>query len=144
MGRCCSNSKKNENEVIRKLPKKQPCPINQQDYILVSVKTVLHHIKNSWSANLKEQGYYFCNDPECDVVYFGEDGSVINKNALRTKISVKEKDNNALICYCFGIYQENVKNNSEIKNFIIQQTKMGNCSCETSNPSGRCCLKDFP
>lgn len=141
MSYCCSHT---ENETVAKSPRKQPCPINQQDYILVSVKTVLHHIKNSWSANLKEQGYYFCDDPECDVVYFGEDGSVIKKTALRTKISHQEKDDNALICYCFDISKVSVKNDSEIKNFVIQQTKMGNCSCETSNPSGRCCLKDFP
>lgn len=144
MSHCCSNSKKNENVVIRKSPKKQACPVNQQDYILVLLKTVLHHIKNSWSTNLKEQGYYFCNDSECDVVYFGEDGLVIKTNALRTQIAIKEKDDNALVCHCFGISQADAKNNSEIKKFVLQQTKTGNCSCETRNPSGRCCLKYFP
>lgn len=118
--------------------------MNQKDYILVTLKTILHHIKESWKANLKEQGYYFCNDPECDVVYFGEDGYMINKSELRTKIAAKEKNDNALVCNCFGVSQVNAINNSEIKDFVIQQTKIGNCSCETSNPSGRCCLKDFP
>lgn len=139
MSNCCSQPKGE-----KQFPRKQSCPVNQQDYILVPLKTVLHHIKNSWSANLPEQGYYFCNDPECDVVYFGEDGLVIKKNLLRTKIATKEKDDNALICYCFGVSQADANNNSEIKNYILQQTKLGNCSCETSNPSGRCCLKDFP
>jgi hypothetical protein len=27
---------------------------------------------------------------------------------------------------------------------VMAQTKAGLCSCDTSNPSGRCCLKDFP
>ena len=27
---------------------------------------------------------------------------------------------------------------------IVEQTKNARCSCETSNPSGRCCLKVFP
>jgi len=138
MSNCCSSDK-----AVNNFPKKQACPSNQQNYILVSLKTILHHIKDSWTANLKEQGYYFCNDPECDVVYFGEDISVIKKSELRTKIAAKEKNDNALICYCFGVSQAGAKNNSEIKNFVIQQTKVGNCSCETSNPSGRCCLKDF-
>lgn len=141
MSNCCSI---NENEAVKKSPRKQPCPVNQKDYILVPLKTVLHHIKKSWNANLPEQGYYFCNDPECDVVYFGEDGLAIKKSSLRTKIATKEKDDNALICYCFGVSQADAKNNSEIKNFVLQQTKLGNCSCETSNPSGRCCLKYFP
>lgn len=139
MNSCCSSDKS-----INKFPRKQSCPVNHQDYILVPLKTVLHHIKDSWKANLKEQGYYYCNDPECDVVYFGADGATIKKSELRTKIYNKEKDNDLLVCYCFGISQADAKNNSEIKDFVVQQTKLGNCSCETSNPSGRCCLKDFP
>lgn len=139
MSNCCSN-----NQEVSKLPKKLPCPVNHHAYILVPLKTILHHIKHSWKANLKEQGYYFCTDPECDVVYFGEDGSVINKSELRTKVAVKEKNDSVLICHCFGVSQADAKNDSEIKTFVIQQTKVGNCSCETSNPSGRCCLKDFP
>lgn len=139
MSSCCSN-KEEEN----KLPRKKTCPANQKDYVLVKLKTILHHIKNSWDTELKEQGYYFCNDPKCDVVYFGEDGATIKKSELRTKIYNKEKDNDLLVCYCFGVSQANAKTNSKIKDFVVQQTKLGNCSCETSNPSGRCCLKDFP
>jgi hypothetical protein len=139
MSDCCSTDK-----VMSTFPRKQTCPSNHHDYFLVPLKTVLHHVKYSWQANLKDQGYYFCNDPECDIVYFGEDGSVINKTELRTKIAAKEKDDEALVCYCFGVSLSNAKENSDIKNFVIQQTKVGHCSCETSNPSGRCCLKDFP
>jgi len=145
MSNCCTENIINKaDKTVNKFPRQQSCPINQQDYILVALKTILHHIKDVWKVNLKEQGYYFCNDPGCDVVYFGENGYTIKKYELRTTIYAKEKDNNALVCYCFGISHANAKNNSEIKDFVIQQTKVGNCSCETSNPSGRCCLKDFP
>ena len=139
MNNCCSSE-----NVLKKFPRKQPCPANQQEYILLPLKTVLHHIKFSWKANLKEQGYYFCNDPDCDIVYFGEDGTVIKKEELRTQIAAKQISENALICYCFGVRKADVDNNDTIKDFVKEQTKIGNCSCETSNPSGRCCLKDFP
>ena len=139
MSNCCSSEKNG-----KKSPRKLLCPINQKNYISVELRTVLHHIKNSWGADLKEQGYYFCDDKDCDVVYFGEDNSIIKKSELRTIISAKENNDDALVCHCFGVSQKEAMKNSAIKDFVIQQTKIGNCSCETSNPSGRCCLKDFP
>jgi hypothetical protein len=27
---------------------------------------------------------------------------------------------------------------------VIEQTRLHNCACDVRNPSGRCCLKDFP
>jgi len=138
MSDCCSQT-----NTGKTVPKKQSCPINEQDYIRVPVKTILHHIKESWNCNLKDQGYYFCTDPDCDVVYFGEDGTQITTSSLRTRVGIKVKKTNAVICYCFGVSREDINNNANIKDFVIEQTKIKNCSCETSNPSGRCCLKDF-
>ena len=92
----------------------------------------------------KDQRYFFCDDPNCDVVYFGEDKSVILKSQLRTKVGLKEATEDALLCYCFGVTKADGLSNPSIKNFVSAETKQGLCSCETSNPSGRCCLKDFP
>ena len=78
------------------------------------------------------------------MVYFGLDGSVINKSELRIKVGVKEKTNDAQICYCFGVSKALAIQNSDIKAYVIQQTKEKNCACDIRNPSGRCCLKDFP
>jgi hypothetical protein len=88
--------------------------------------------------------YFFCEDPECDVVYFCDDGSIIVTSPLRTRIGLKEKTNNGLLCYCFGVSNSVMTNNPAVKNYVIAQTKAGLCSCETSNPAGRCCLKGFP
>lgn len=139
MSSCCSHT-----DIEKKIPRKQTCPVNQHDYIHVSIKTILHHLKKPWNTLLKDQGYYFCDDPNCDVVYFGEDSSVIKKSELRTQVAAKEKSPDTLICHCFGVSLLDVKKNPGIKAFVMQHTKLGNCSCETSNPSGRCCLKDFP
>jgi hypothetical protein len=103
----------------------------------------LHHLENPWELGLTEQPYYFCDDPECDVVYFGQDDSVFEKHRVRTRVWQKEADPDANVCYCFGVSQKQSQSNEAIREFITQQTKQGNCACESRNPSGRCCLKDF-
>ena len=145
MSDCCSSNSSCDTENDKKsFPRKFSCPVNSKDYIAVPKKTIIHHLKEPWAKELEEEQYYFCSDPNCDVVYFGLSGSVINKNELRSKIGVKEKDEDVLICYCFGVSTAAAKQNPEIKNFVTQKTKESLCDCETRNPSGRCCLKDFP
>jgi hypothetical protein len=125
-------------------PKKHSCPINGQEYKTVTLKTILHHINSAWKWTGKEQGYYFCDDPNCGVVYFGEDNSLITKSELRTIVGIKDSKPDALACYCFGVSNSDAQLHPNIRNFIVQKTKAGICSCDTSNPSGHCCLKDFP
>lgn len=123
-------------------PKKQRCPGNGKEYSEVSARTIAHHIQESWSWTPTATRYFFCDDPDCDVVYFGDDGSTIVTS--RTRIGVKKKADDSLLCYCFGVRNSDFQHNPAIKDFVKDQTKAGLCSCETSNPSGRCCLKDFP
>ena len=80
----CSTACKTE-----KPPKSYVCPVNGQKYMQVSIRTMLHHISSPWEWTEKEQGYYFCDDPNCDVVYFGEDNSVIAKEQIRTVVGIK-------------------------------------------------------
>ena len=136
---CCSDSNCKTSH-----PTKQKCPVDGNECAEVSTRTIAHHIKQSWLWNPNGQRYYFCDDPNCDIVYFGEDGSKILKSELRIQVGAKETNENAMLCYCFEVTQVDVLNNPSIKDFIVEQTKRGQCSCETSNPSGRCCLKDFP
>lgn len=138
MSDCCATSCNTHNH-----PKKLPCPICGKDNIEVSVQTIMHHIKQAWQWNTRNQGYYFCENPVCDVVYFGEDNSVIPKSQVRTTVGIKENSPDTLLCYCFGVTRIDVLNNPGIKDYVIKMTKDGICSCETSNPSGRCCLKTF-
>lgn len=139
MSDCCSTSCNTES-----IPKKHTCPANGKQYGQVSSTTIKHHIKAPWLWHEKNQGYYFCSDPDCSVVYFGEDNSVIEKASLRTEVGVKEKTENALVCYCFGITKLEAKNNPHARQYVVEQTKKQQCACETRNPSGKCCLSDFP
>lgn len=111
---------------------------------MVSPKTIKHHIKEPWSWNEKHQGYYFCSDPDCSVVYFGQDDSVIEKKLVRTEIGVKENSENALVCYCFGVTKAQATISALARQFVLEETKQKECACETRNPSGKCCLSDFP
>ncbi|MBI3188970.1 MAG: copper chaperone Copz family protein [Gammaproteobacteria bacterium] len=135
---CCTTSCNKTNT-----PKNHTCPANGKPYTEVAARTIMHHIKNAWQWQNKDQRYFFCDDPACEVVYFGEDDSTILKSQLHTRIGIKESSMDALLCYCFGITKADAINNPRIKDYVINMTKAGICSCETSNPSGRCCLKNF-
>lgn len=117
------------------------CPRNQVEYRQVSSVTILHHLKQPWLHKLSAKKYYYCDDPDCPVVYFGNDDSTIEQNQLRTL--VKGTSSDSLICYCFGITRAESYDRN-IRNFVIDQTRTGACACQTRNPSGRCCLADFP
>jgi len=124
--------------------KRYTCPENNKTYGEVPYKTILHHVKAPWNLALKDQTYYFCSAPDCDVVYFGSDNSTIHKDQLRTKVGIKESSDDALICYCFDVSRAAAQADEHAKAFIIGQTKNSLCACTTHNPSGKCCLKDFP
>ncbi len=143
---CCSTTdiKTRENTS----PKRHICSKNSKEYLQVPYSTVLQHIKKPWNqklTTLSNKAYYFCKDPDCEVVYFDETDLIITKSELRTLVGVKEPQNgDAMACYCFDITLAEAKKDSQLKKYVIDQTKNNFCSCESQNPSGRCCLKDFP
>ena len=121
------------------------CPVNGKTYREVGRKTVMHHIRKPWNKILPEQPYYFCTDSDCNVVYFAEDNSRVLRNELRESVGQKSTLPNRMICYCFDIKLSDIqKNPQQRKQFVIEQTKKSQCDCQTRNPSGKCCLKDFP
>ncbi|WP_426416181.1 putative iron-sulfur cluster-binding metallochaperone [Aestuariirhabdus sp. LZHN29] len=139
MSDCCSTSCS-----TTAFPKRHVCPSNGKEYGFVSPETIKHHIKAPWAWVAKDQGYYFCSDPDCSVVYFGQDNSVIEKASVRTEVGVKENSDGSLVCYCYGVTRAEAKSNSSIRQFVIEETRQNHCACESRNPSGRCCLGEFP
>lgn len=130
--------------MINHYPSTHCCPVNGQRYSNVKLKTMLHHLVAPWDMKLEEQGYYFCTDPDCDVVYFGQDNSTFGEAQLRTIVWQKSHSEDSDICYCFGVSQMLARSDPAVKRFVIEQTQASRCACEVRNPSGRCCLKDFP
>jgi len=139
MSNCCGSTCESKTETL-----KCECPVCNQGALPVSKKTMMQHIKDVWCYKLREELYYFCRTENCDVVYFTKHGEILHKTDIRTRIGIKEQDDSALICYCFGVNKTAAATNKVVKEFVVRQTKELNCACETANPSGRCCLKDFP
>lgn len=139
MSDCCSQPSS-----LDYFPRKSICPLNGKEYGLVSTDTIKHHVKSPWTLQSETQGYYFCTDPNCSVVYFAQDNSVIKHDELRTVVGIKSKSSDALICYCYGITKTEAINDPLTRQFVVREKKSGNCACKARNPSGKCCLGDFP
>ena len=106
-----------------------------------------HSKQGGCANNKKETNWRFCDSKECDVVYFSEiDETVFHKSQLRVAVGVKETEGERPLCYCFGhsiasIKEELVsKGHSDVPEDIRVKMKNPGCHCETSNPSGSCCL----
>ena len=95
----------------------------------------------------EDTGWRFCDSPDCDVVYFSEEGETkFNKSQLKVPVGVKETSGERPLCYCFGhsvasIKEElRTKGGSDALEDIRAKMNDPGCHCETSNPRGSCCL----
>lgn len=143
MSSCC-DSETNTDSCSTTAPRKRPCPSCGGTAVEVGHATLLHHLKQAWQFPLQELKYYFCDSRDCNTVYFAEDDSVIGMEQIRGEVGQKRNDMERPLCYCFGVSQADVEADPAVKAFVVAQTKAGTCACDTRNPSGRCCLKDFP
>jgi hypothetical protein len=126
-------------------PRRACCPVNGKPYQAVPFNTVLHQVQKPWARALPEQGYYFCTDPDCEVVYFGEDERLFTENDLRIAVGQKSRAADRAVCYCFDITRADIERHAEqTRAFVTERTRDGSCDCQVRNPSGQCCLKDFP
>ena len=72
-------------------------------------------------------------------------GCCDKKQTVNNKVS---GDLDGLICYCFNHSKQSLfdaihsNNEQEIVNDIKKKMKDPGCFCETSNPSGKCCMAD--
>ena len=102
-------------------------------------------------ALLALQPYYFCDAPDCDVVYVSALGDhLITKDQLTVRVGIKEREDPVPLCYCFGCDRLAVRDDisstgdTDIQRVITSRVKAGECRCEETNPSGSCCLGTFP
>lgn len=75
--------------------------------------------------------------------------SCCDKNNKNEKQKVDLDNLDGLICYCFKHSKQELYDaiqegrESEILDDIKSKMKNPGCFCETSNPSGKCCLADI-
>ena len=112
------------------------CPVCGTACPEVKEKTVLHQVVQPWRI-MRGARYFFCNNPDCQVVYFSDGGTVISRPEIRG-------GGKGLICHCFGVTLKDAQDDPGLREFVAALTKEGLCACEARNPSGKCCLKDFP
>lgn len=107
-------------------------------------------IKSMLSVSLnqiKETAYFFCQNPDCPIVYFSSDGiQSFSKDDIRERVYQKEPEaDNVFVCYCFRHTVGEVRTASpESREAILDDInagiKVGQCACDLRNPQGACCL----
>jgi len=113
----------------------------------VTLRTMLLMLKPEFFDQVGDRQYRFCASPDCSVVYFSHD-RCFTTGDLRVRVGLKEKDDPIPLCYCLGLSEEDarqeiaVNGSTTICNRIKSLLKEGMCTCEESNPSGACCLRD--
>ncbi len=113
----------------------------------VDIQTVRSLVRHLPFAMVPAQ-YYFCEAPGCDVVYFPFDPAapVFHQADLLVRVGAKEEGDSGLICYCFGVTRQAIREEIEqtgkstVGERIKAEVQAGNCACEVKNPSGQCCL----
>lgn len=156
MSSCCStpsstSEKQNDDSCCStSVPRKASCPGCQQESRTVEALTLLHQLKAPLNQSLQAENYYFCASADCDVVYFDLAGNLYLRGDLRQDVGQKSTASDRTLCYCFDVHADHVAQeieqhgHSTSKDFVVQMTKTKQCACDLRNPSGQCCLKDFP
>lgn len=108
----------------------------------LTVRSLLH---DEFVGQVADAEYRFCESTGCDVVYFADRQS-FTKSDLKVPVGVKEEAGERPLCYCFGHSIGSIKDELRTKGRsdavadIRRKMKSPGCHCETSNPSGSCCL----
>ena len=122
------------------------CPVSHEQGKPVEWLTV-----NALSARPvpARQAFRICRDPNCEVVYYGEEGTILKISDLRVQPGFKTTSKDGLLCYCFQFRRCDVQQELErsgrtnIIERITSEVKADNCACEVRNPSGKCCLGEI-
>jgi hypothetical protein len=95
------------------------------------------------------EGFSFCRTPDCAVVYFNNTADeYIQKEDVKVRVGIKEREDPVPFCYCFGWTQKQIDDEiartgkSLAVGDITVRIKTLGCDCQRNNPSGVCCLKD--
>lgn len=126
--------------------KKELCPVCKQESDAVSTKTLESLLIDQTKSVVKHlDGFFFCHHPSCATVYFKKD-IILEQKELTISVGLKEDAPLDTICYCFKWTQKDIDNElirigrSSVLDDIKQKMHSLGCSCETLNPSGKCCL----
>ncbi|MES9826381.1 MAG: hypothetical protein ABW127_18325 [Candidatus Thiodiazotropha endolucinida] len=97
------------------------------------------------------RNYHFCDNPDCDVVYYNDqDTSVFRTHEVKNRVTIKDDSPETPLCYCFKVFKkhalEEISRTGTTNVFQRIQAKMRpgqSCFCEKSNPRGDTCTQDI-
>lgn len=125
----------------------QLCPVSGTKGKRVKTETLRSLIKTEYQGRITDGDYRYCDSPECDVVYFAEDGThVFTKDELTVRVGVKETQAPRPICYCFDHTFEEILDQirrtgtTTVPDDIASRLNATGCDCVHTNPQGSCCL----
>ena len=124
------------------------CPAAAKRGKPVPLVTLRSLVLPEHAAVVEGREWFFCSLPDCEVVYFIPDGQTLEKNALKVRVGLKEREAPRPICYCFGHTVESIReeiektDRSTVGASIREKVEAGECRCEVLNPKGTCCLGD--
>jgi CopZ-like zinc binding protein len=122
------------------------CPRCGQVGRVVADETIQAILKPGHAEGLLAVERRFCRTPSCAVLYYGADGTVVEKGAASVRVGIKETDDPIPLCYCFGFTRADVRREvaetgaSTIPDRVDAEIRAARCACERKNPSGACCL----
>lgn len=145
MSSCCSTKTEAESKIPQRETGSCPsCATKAKPVATLTVKSVVRdHTKAS-----PEESYWFCRQPDCDVVYFSKQ-RVFRKPDVKVRVAIKEHEDPIPICYCFEYTRADIRRDllargeTDIVNKIKAEVQRGFCACNVKNPSGACCLGDI-
>lgn len=158
--KCCITDTQvmNDAQALAADPVNAPEPAGDKRYVCrscqgasrpVTRQTILLLLKPDLLDRVREGDYRFCPEPDCRVVYFTEDKSIIfTTHDLRERVGLKERVDPIPLCYCFGFEEADARHEiartgtCTISQRIAALIKDKMCACTARNPSGMCCLGD--
>lgn len=144
MSDCCSASVKSGGA-----PAVMTCPVNgarSKQVDMLTVKSLVRKLP----LGMPNTQYYFCDAPDCEMVYFGVDAEAprFRREDLVVRVGAKETSEPIPVCYCFDFTRQDIwdeirtTGKSTAAERISAEVAAGRCACEFKNPSGKCCLGD--
>lgn len=91
--------------------------------------------------------YWFCDAPDCPIVYFDAEGMIITEDQVRVPVWQKQSNDPTVpVCYCRKLTTAMIRDEvaqtgqstAPEQVTAIVQAKL--CACDITNPQGTCCL----
>ena len=127
-------------------PDFKSCPVCGRQGQNVPLTAVENLLKDEFRNQVKDGEYRLCTNSECQVVYYDPElRQVLDQNALRVKVWLKDPGDDVPLCYCRNVTRGQVKalwqNGARTYSDVVKAAgvEQEKCNCQYENPAGKCC-----